>query len=109
MITIEKELTNKLLELLPTTREQAVTVYRLKEQMDGRLKLLSIITIRKSIKSLRHKWIPILWSSKGSYISYESNAIKLQKDTIDRMKAWFCIGMNKIKAWYEIALEDIIN
>lgn len=106
MTTIHKELQDKLLELLPTNKDEALNVYKIKDQLEWRLSLLSVVTIRWAIKELRLKWIPILWNSKWSYISYELNAINLQKETIDRMKAWFCTGMNKIKNWYDIAIES---
>lgn len=111
MSTIHKELSDTLLELLPTNKDAALNVYQLKELMPQRLQLLSVVTIRSAIKELRLSWVPILWNNRWSYISYEANAINYHKETIDKMKAWFCTGMNKIKKWYDIALnsKDIIS
>jgi len=111
MATIHKQLSNTLLEILPTNKDAALNVNQLKEMMPANLKLLSVVTIRNTIKELRLSWVPILWNNRWSYISYESNAINYHKETIDKMKAWFCTGMNKIKKWYDIALEskDIIS
>ena len=106
MTTIHKELSDKLLELLPTQKDEALNVYQIKWLLEWRLSVLSVVTIRKSIKELRLKGVPILWNSRWSYISYEQNAIVNHKETIDRMKAWFCAGMNRIKNWYDIALES---
>lgn len=106
MTTIHKELSDKLLELLPTKSDEAMNVHQLKQLMTWRLAILSIPTIRASIKELRLSWVPILWNSRWSYISYEQDAILIQQETIDRMKAWFCAWMNRIKWWYDKALES---
>jgi len=106
MKTIHEELKERLIEILPTDKKEALTIIELQWLMTWRLKLLSIITVRKTIKELRIKWLPILWNNRWSYISYEQDSILSHKETIDRMKEWFCIWMNKIKKGYDIALDS---
>jgi len=110
-IKIHRELWDKLLEILPTTKEEAINIYQLKQLMSWALWILSIFTIRKRLQELRLWWVPILWNNRWSYISYDSDSIVNHKHTIDKMKEWFCTWMDRINRWYDIALvsDKIIN
>lgn len=88
-------------EALPTTASNARTCHEIASKLWDH----SEMQVRKVIKSLRASWVPISWNNKWSYITYNKTELAKKQKQIDNAKAWFAIGMNKIKNVYQWVID----
>lgn len=103
------ELKDKVHKALPVKASKAITCAMIADMVSTDTYEVTEVKVRKTIKWLRASWIPITWNYKWSYITYDKKELKIKQKQIDNAKAWFAVGMNKIKNVYQWVIDKSLT